>query len=223
MPEGLRIALALPLLMPKIPLTSLAVIAAIAVLVYEVRSFFGRSAPGTPLSPATGGPPTLPVPKERPRARASEPTADRVVVLRAEPISLSEPEAPPLAATGTPPYAALPPSRSDVITAAALPKPVRAPIMTPRESLRMPTTAAWTAGWRWRARPSSARRCCGWWRVPPAGAEASDRAAYRVTRAAHVVVVHGDGQRVPHKAVHRKSAVAAARLGVQAEDGEAFG
>jgi hypothetical protein len=126
--EELPIVLALQLLMSKVPLASLAVIAAIAVLVYEVRGFFGRSATDTSLSATTSGAPRLPMTPQRPQAPAPE-GADRVSVLRAETMSLSAPEAPSLPLAGTPPGAA-PPLHRDMVTAAAHAEPP-APVITP--------------------------------------------------------------------------------------------
>jgi hypothetical protein len=110
MVEGLRIAVALPLLVAKIPLVSIAVIAAIAVLVYEVRDFFGR--PAADASLFTEGDLTPTHEPERRPARAGAPTAPAARALAAAvPASV-----PPLPAVA-PPVAA--PER--------LPEPVVAP------------------------------------------------------------------------------------------------
>jgi hypothetical protein len=124
--DALGTALALPLPVSRMPLMSLAVIAAIAVLVYEVRRLFARAATNASLSPATDGPPRRHVPPTPPQAPAAR-AADRVALVRAEATSFSEPEAPPLVAA--------PPSAGHAIIAAASREPPRAPIETPpRES-----------------------------------------------------------------------------------------
>jgi hypothetical protein len=128
--EGALIALSLPLLMSSVPLMSLAVIAAIAVLVYEVRGFFGRSTADTPLSETTTGSGTS-VPPDRLRAPTTE-AVDRVAVLRARAAHVSEPEAaPPAAPLRAPVDPVERPSDEERIADEDPPEPPQAPVVAP--------------------------------------------------------------------------------------------
>lgn len=124
MPEGLQIALALPLQISRIPLTSLAVIAAIAVLVYEVRGFLRRSAADAPMLAASGATPSAPPRPAPPHPQPTEPARDRVTMVRAGALAAAEPK--PLVEVAAAVHAQPRPS-ADAGLRAAPPSPLDAP------------------------------------------------------------------------------------------------
>ena len=131
MPEGLRLLMTLPLLMSNIPIMSLAVIAAIAVLVYEARGFLGRSNSDRSLPISSGGGLSRFSPSDE-LQRSSSMDADRVAALRAHATPVPNPEAaPPPVPLSAPLDEAQPLSEGDAVAIAPAPQPTDVPIVTP--------------------------------------------------------------------------------------------